>query len=205
MGGVIGGRLAGGGNDVTLIDVARAAVEVINRDGLRLEDQAGNVRTVRLRATADPNEVGPIDLLIVFVKCYHRDEAIRGAASLLGPETAVLTLQNGWGNAARLAELVGANRVLAGVTYHSATLVGPGHVRHAAEGMTFMGELDGAMTDRLRAIADAFQSSGLAATPTGAADQGDLVEAGAQRLRCRQPPCCAAMPVRCSTTMEPCV
>jgi 2-dehydropantoate 2-reductase len=167
MGGVIGGRLAEGGNDVTLIDVARPAVDVINRDGLRLEDQAGNVRTIPIRATVEPSEVGPVDLLIVFVKCYHRDEAVRSAAPLLGPETVVLTLQNGWGNAARLAELVGAARVLAGVTYHSATLIGPGHVRHAAEGMTFIGELDGAMTERLRAIAEAFESSGLAVTPTG--------------------------------------
>jgi 2-dehydropantoate 2-reductase len=163
---VFGGMLAQGGQEVTLIDVWREAVEAINAHGLRVEDRAGEVRTARVPATTDPADVGPVDLVLVFVKCYHTEEAVRRAAPLLGPGTAVLSLQNGWGNAPRIAAVVGAERVLVGVTYHSATVLGPGRVQHAGRGMTFVGELDGSMSDRLRRLAEAFSAAGIELTTT---------------------------------------
>src|SRR5262245_8372113 len=102
MGGVVGGRLARAGAQVNLIDIWPEAVEAINNTGLRLEDKTGEVQTIPVRATAEPAAVGPVDLVIVFVKCYHTEAAARSAAPLIGPETTVLTLQNGWGNAPRI-------------------------------------------------------------------------------------------------------
>jgi 2-dehydropantoate 2-reductase len=166
MGSVFGGMLAQGGQEVTLIDVWRESVEAINAHGLRVEDRAGEVRTARVPATTDPADVGPVDLVLVFVKCYHTEEAVRRAAPLLGPGTAVLSLQNGWGNAPRIDAIVGAERVLVGVTYHSATVLGPGRVQHAGRGMTFVGELDGSMSDRLRRLAEAFSAAGIEVTTT---------------------------------------
>lgn len=165
MGAVFGGRLARAGLEVTLLDVSRPAVEAINAGGLRLADKAGETQTIPVRATTDPAETGPVDLVLVFVKCYHTEAAIRSAAPLLGPQTAVLSLQNGWGNAPRIADIVGEARVLIGVTYNSATVLAPGRVQQAGQGATFIGELDGRPSERLERIAAAFTAAGLETTP----------------------------------------
>ena len=166
MGGLLGGSLALGGHDVTLVDVSRAAVDAINAEGLIIQESNGDERTVEVSATADPGAVGPVDLLVTFVKCYHTEAAVEGAAPMIGPDTAVLSLQNGWGNAPRIAAIVGEDKVLAGVSYHSAALIAPGRVKHAGSGMTFVGELDGTLSARLGRVADAFRASGLEVTPS---------------------------------------
>jgi 2-dehydropantoate 2-reductase len=166
MGSVIGGLLAKGGNDVTLIDVWETAIREINDRGLRVEDRSGNVEMIRLRATSNPAEVGPVDLVLVFVKCYDTEAAVGAAKPLIGPQTVVLSLQNGWGNGPRISAIVGRERLLLGVCYHSATVIGPGYVQHGGHGMTFMGELDGKMSDRLNRIADSFNRAGIEATAT---------------------------------------
>jgi 2-dehydropantoate 2-reductase len=162
MGSVMGGLLAKAGNDVTLVDVWREAVEAINKKGLRIDDEV-----VKIRATDKPADVGPADLVLVFVKCYHTEAAVRNALPIVGPETVVLSLQNGWGNGPRIAKIVGEEKLLLGVCYHSATVAGPGHVLHVGKGMTFMGELNGKMTKRLADIAETFKQAGIDVTPTG--------------------------------------
>jgi 2-dehydropantoate 2-reductase len=166
MGSLFGGLLARAGQDISLIDVWREGVEALNSQGLRIEDKEGATETIPVRATMDPAEVGPCDLVLIFVKCYQTEAAARGAAPLLGPDTTVLSLQNGWGNAPLIAEGVGQERVLVGVTYHSATLVGPGQIRHAGTGMTFIGELDAQKSGRLLRVAEAFRAAGIDVTPT---------------------------------------
>ena len=161
MGSVIGGLLAKAGNEVTLVDVWKEAVDAINAKGLRINDEV-----VMVRATADPGKIGPVDLVLVFVKCYHTEEAVRNALPLIGPETVVLSLQNGWGNGPRIAKIVGEDKLLIGVCYHSATAAGPGHVLHVGKGMTFMGELNGKMSKRLTEIAETFQKAGIEVTAT---------------------------------------
>ncbi|MBW3623010.1 MAG: 2-dehydropantoate 2-reductase [Armatimonadetes bacterium] len=166
MGSLFGGHLAEAGEDVTLIDVWREGVDALNAGGVRLEEKSGETRAIPVRATTDPMEVGPVDLVLVFVKCYHTAEAVRSAAPMIGPETAVLTLQNGWGNAPRIAEVAGEERVMAGITYHSATVLGPAHIQHAGRGITYIGELDGILSERLKRIADTFNAAGIETTPT---------------------------------------
>jgi 2-dehydropantoate 2-reductase len=161
MGGIFGGLLARAGNQVALVDVSSQAVAAINERGLLIEDSAGEPATVPVRATTDPASVGPVDLALVFVKCYHTESAVQGAAPLLGPDTTVLSLQNGWGNAPRIAGIVGQERVIVGVTYHSGTLLEPGRVRHAGRGPTFIGEVDGRRSERLEGIAAVFAAAGL--------------------------------------------
>jgi 2-dehydropantoate 2-reductase len=107
-----------------------------------------------------------VDLVLVFVKCYHTEAAVQSALPLLRPETVVLTLQNGWGNAPRIANLVGAERLLVGLTYHSGVLLGPGRVQHAGQGMTYIGELDGSQSERLKAVTGALAEAGFQVTPT---------------------------------------
>src|SRR5690242_16153884 len=89
MGGLFGGYLARAGEDVTLVDVSRAAVDAINRDGLVVEGRDGSTAAIRVKASASPAEVGPVDLVINFVKCYHTEAAIKAAAPMLGEATAI--------------------------------------------------------------------------------------------------------------------
>ena len=164
MGGLFGGYLARAGNDVTLIDVARPAVDAINADGLVIEEKDGSRPVVRVQATDDPASVGPVDLILNFVKCYHTDAAVRAARPMISPDTAVLSLQNGWGNAPRIASIVGEDRVLVGLTYHSGTLLGPGKVKHPGSGMTYVGELSGRTTPRLEKVVATLRAAQLETT-----------------------------------------
>ena len=162
MGSAIGAFLAKAGNDVTLIDVWKETVEAINRDGLKIQNKAGDIATQKIRAVTSPAQAaGFADLLLVFVKCYHTADAVKSALPMLGPDSTVLSLQNGWGNGPRIAGIVGKERVVLGVCYHSATVLGPGHVLHAGQGRTFIGEMDGAVTPRVQKIAETFKAAGL--------------------------------------------
>ncbi|MDO4682207.1 MAG: 2-dehydropantoate 2-reductase [Lautropia sp.] len=161
MGGLFGALLAEAGHEVTLVDVSRAAVEAINRGGITIEEQDGSNRQIRLPATTDPASVGAVDLVISFVKCYHTDAAIRLALPMISSRTKVLSLQNGWGNADRIAQHVPPDRILVGVTYHSATLLAHGKVRHPGTGTTYLGQIGKSDTACLHALAEAFDASGL--------------------------------------------
>jgi 2-dehydropantoate 2-reductase len=155
MGSVFGGSLARAGHDVVLIDVWEEAVQEITRSGLTLESPDGSRQHIRVKAASSPNGLEPVDLVLVFVKCYQTEAAVRAAIPLLAPSTIVLTLQNGWGNGETIARLVGQERVLVGVTYHSATVLGPGHVRHTGRGPTYLGGLDARVGDRAHALTEA--------------------------------------------------
>jgi 2-dehydropantoate 2-reductase len=164
MGGLFGGYLARSGNDVTLIDVSLPAVETISDFGVTIEEKDGSHPVIQVPASADPASVGPVDLIINFVKCYHTEAAIRAAAPMMNGDTVVLSLQNGWGNAPRIAALVGEERVMVGLTYHSATLLAPGRIKHSGSGMTFIGELDGRQTPRIEKARSALGGAGLETT-----------------------------------------
>ena len=163
MGSVVGAALADCGQDVTLVDVSSEAIAQINNHGLRIDHKpTGESRVVtNLKATHASDPSGAQDLILVFVKCYHTENAVRQAAPMMDPSTTVMTIQNGWGNGAKIAGIVGASRVAVGLTYHSATLLAPGHALHTGAGLTHIGALSGAVTPRLKAIADVFNQAGL--------------------------------------------
>ena len=138
MGGTFAARLSNAGHDVTIVDVAPALVSAVSNSGLLVEGPEGELRA-RLRATSDPSTVGPVDLVFVFVKAQHTRSAAALLEPLVGPSTVVVSLQNGWGNADVLVERVSGVQLVIGVTYHSATALGPAHVRHSGQGPTFVG------------------------------------------------------------------
>lgn len=164
MGGMFGGYLARAGEDVALIDVSVEAIDAINAHGLVVEAKDGSVATIPVRASSNPGEIGPVDLIVNFVKCYSTEAAIRAAAPLIGDSTAILTLQNGWGNADRIAAVVGKSRVMVGLTYNSGTLLAPGRIKHSGIGLTVVGELDGTASPRLEAAVAAFARAGIETT-----------------------------------------
>jgi 2-dehydropantoate 2-reductase len=160
MGAMFGARLAMGGATVTLIDVNRAALDRITREGVVLEEKSGERHRVAVSATDDPAAAGAQDAVLVFTKCYHTEAAVRGALPLIGPATTVASLQNGWGNASRIQSIIGADRVVAGVTYNSGALLGPGHTLQGGVGPTFVGEIDGGVSRRVDALVDALRAGG---------------------------------------------
>ena len=160
MGGLFGAHLARAGEDVALIDVSEPAVDEINKNGVTIEEKDGSSTTIKVAASLTPERVGPVDLILNFVKCYHTDAAVRAAMPMATPETVFLSLQNGWGNAGRIAAIAGDARVMVGLTYHSATLLAPGRVKHPGVGVTYVGELNGEGSPRLKAAAAALSGAG---------------------------------------------
>jgi 2-dehydropantoate 2-reductase len=127
VGGYYGARLARSGERVTLI--ARAAhLRAIRERGLLVWSPLGD-HVVRVEAESDPARVGPVDLVILAVKTYSNPQVLPGLPALCGPETALLTLQNGVGSADELAAAVGPHRVLAGTTYVATAVIAPGIVQ----------------------------------------------------------------------------
>lgn len=164
LGCAIGAALTEGGHETWLLDRSAVHVEAMRSEGLRVDDAAGS-RRVTVRAATEAAEIGPVELVVVLVKSFHTEAAMRGALALVGPETVVLSLQNGLGHEELLAEVVGRERVLAGKTYVGGILRGPGHIESGVSGKaTYIGELDGGITSRAQAIADAFNRAGLLTT-----------------------------------------
>ena len=162
MGSVVGGYLAAAGNSVTLIDINDDFVTTINSRGLILEIE-GAERVVDIRAATSSANLEPVELIVVLVKSFHTEEAIKGCLNLLGPETMVLSLQNGLGHEEVLAKIVGKERVIAGKTYVGGVLTAPGHAVAGVRGKeTIIGELDGRVTPRIQNIAKTFGFSNLA-------------------------------------------
>lgn len=161
LGSVVGGALAQGGADVTLVTRNRAHVDAVERDGLVMRSN-GEDRRVRLRAITPDAAREPVDLAIVLAKSFHTETALRAALALIGPDTTVMSLQNGLGHEETLAALVGADKVIAGKTYVGGVFLSPGHVLAGIQGKeTIVGELDGALTPRVAAVADAFRRAGM--------------------------------------------
>ena len=163
MGSLFGALLAEAGNDVWLFDVRADHVHTVDNHGLVVE-RDGHSRTVGIRATCDPARINPADLVIIFVKSNATSSAAQTARQLTGSGGAVMTLQNGMGNADTIAEVTASSRILAGTTAHGATLLGPGRIHHAGNGPTIIGAWKNTAQGRqvARRMVDLFNASGIA-------------------------------------------
>jgi len=161
LGSSIGGVLTEAGLEVHLIDPWTEHVNAMNRQGLKLREDSSE-RAVKVRAATDCRGIGSADLILVLVKSYHTKEAIKNAGPIIGDQTVVLSFQNGLGNEETLAEVVGKERVIGGRTFAGGVLLGPGHVVAGRKGkQTYIGELDGRITERVNKIAGEFNRAGL--------------------------------------------
>lgn len=164
LGCAIGGTLAQAGNSVMLINRNPAQVDAINTHGLVMRTPGGE-QVVKTRAATSAQGLAPVDLVIVLVKSFHTEAAMLAATHLVGPNTAVLSLQNGLGHEDLLAQIVGREHVLAGKTYVGGVMLAPGHIISGTEGKeTLIGELDGIVSERAQRIAATFNAAGLTTT-----------------------------------------
>ncbi len=161
VGGYFGGKLAKSGEEVTF--VARGEhLRALQKKGLSVESIDGDFH-VAVRAVQEPAEAGLVDLVLFTLKSYDTDTAAAQVKPCVAPETVVLPLQNGIGNAERIGQIVGADRVMAGAAYIVSAIESPGVIKHTAAGRIVFGELDGSDTPRGRAIAAACHRGGFRA------------------------------------------
>ncbi|MEO8675743.1 MAG: ketopantoate reductase family protein [Casimicrobiaceae bacterium] len=155
VGGYFGARLAASGCDVEFI--ARGAHLAAIRDrGLRVESPLGDVYIARANATDDPAQVGPVDLVLFGVKLWDTEAAAGALAPLVGPDTAVISFQNGVHKDEVLRNALGERAVMGGVCYIAATIAEPGMIRHAGKMQRLVfGEYDGARSRRADAFLEA--------------------------------------------------
>lgn len=144
-----------------LLDKCRDRVDAIKKDGLRVEGVTGEYHTALHKITTRPEEIGIVDLLIIFVKAYDTEKALRGAVSLIGDKTLVLTLQNGLNNLEKITGITGKSRVIGGITAHGATQLSYGYIRHAGVGETIIGSLKGEEIKEIIKIKELLDSSGI--------------------------------------------
>lgn len=165
LGCAMGSCLSEAGHELWLINRRADHLQAMNRNGLMVRVN-GVDRPIAVKAVCTALEIaaqtGPMDLIVVLVKSFHTHEAISSATSIIGPNTVVLSLQNGLGHEDVLAEVVGREKVVAGKTYAGGVMLGAGHIIRGTEGKeTYIGELDGQVTERVRHIAEVFNAAGL--------------------------------------------
>lgn len=165
LGCAMGSCLSESGHEVWLINRREDHVETMNTLGLCVQVNGADRYTpvkAALHASHVAAQIGTVDLLLVLVKSFHTREAITSSTSIVGPDTVVLSLQNGLGHEDVLAEVVGRDKVMAGKTYAGGVMLGPGRIIRGTEGKeTYIGELEGRMTDRVQRVAAAFNAAGL--------------------------------------------
>jgi len=163
MGCLYGAAFHRAGCEVVFVDVNQPHIDAINANGLELETRAG---TERLPIPAKlPGEIAePVDLVVVFTKTFHTDMALAGIEAAIGPETWLLSLQNGLGNDKRLAAHAAEERVMIGSSSLPSDLIGPGKVRSHGEGGSKLYPAFGGDPDFAREVCDLLTRGGLTAT-----------------------------------------
>ncbi|MBQ3697249.1 MAG: 2-dehydropantoate 2-reductase, partial [Spirochaetales bacterium] len=147
-------------NDVTVVDVSEVTVNAINAKGVNIKEKDGSILNCHPKAVRDSKGIGYQDLIIVFVKSMFTVSALEGNRNLIGPETYLMTLQNGAGHESKLLRFADRRHVIIGSTQHNSSVIEPGFVNHGGSGMCSIGLLDGD-SEVLRPIAENMIGCGL--------------------------------------------
>jgi 2-dehydropantoate 2-reductase len=166
LGGYFGGLLQRAGEEV--IFVARGGhLRALQSTGLRVTSPDGDF-ALPVHATDRGGEAGPVDLVLFAVKNYDFATAAEAIRPAVGPDTAILCVQNGVETEDRLAAMYSRGHVLGGVTYVSAVIEAPGVISHTGPtGDIVFGEMDGRLTPRVRAIEKMLARTGVSTEATG--------------------------------------
>lgn len=161
LGSSIGGTLARNGKEVYLVDQWKEHVDRINQDGLIFIEEEKEV-SIPIKAVTDPATLDKMDVIIVLVKSFATETAIKEAAPLIGPETVVMSLQNGLGNEEIIEKEVGSEKLIGGKAYVGGVLKAPGKVIPGVVGKEIcIGEMNGKKSKRIQEIAKEFNDGGI--------------------------------------------
>ena len=164
MGSIYAVMMAEAGHEVWAVDSWKDHVDIINATGLRLEGPNGNRMVNSIRATSRIEDAGACDLYVIATKANAVGKAAHGVASVMRPDSLVLTIQNGLGAGDRIAAHMATDKVLLGVADgFGASMRGPGHAHHNAMRLIRLGEINGGITSRLQRIESLWQEAGFTA------------------------------------------
>ena len=160
VGGYFGAKLARAGEDVTFI--ARGAhLAAIRAAGLRVRSSVEGEFVARTHAVDDPTGLPPADAVLLAVKAYGTEAVLDRARPVVGPDTAVITLQNGVQSVELIDRVLGAGHAVGGAAYIFATIAEPGVIEHRLLGRIAFGELDGRRTARVERMLAALQKASI--------------------------------------------
>ncbi len=149
-------------NDVTVVDVYQALVDKINAEGLEVREPDGSSAIYHPHAATSTEGMESVDLIVVFVKAMFSESALNNNRGIIGPDTYIMTFQNGSGHEDTLGKFVDQEHIVIGTTQHNASVGGLGVTNHGGSGITHMGCVVGSAS-RLQHFADNFTSCGLEA------------------------------------------
>jgi len=155
MGCLFAALLSKSKEEIWLLDKNKERAAKLEQNGISIEGISGKWG-VKVKSTADPKEIGTADLVIIATKSYDTKSAVTLAKPIIQDKSAVLTLQNGIGNIEIISEVVGQENVIAGTTNLGATLINDTHIKHAGNGETIIGKVDGSTPIILRDIRELF-------------------------------------------------
>ncbi|MBS1116253.1 MAG: 2-dehydropantoate 2-reductase [candidate division NC10 bacterium] len=164
IGGITGGALTRAGHDVLLVDAHEEHVGALQRDGLTVEDTRGDWH-VPVKAATPAAVRGPLDLVLLAVKAHATPTALDQIIPHLTRTSVVVSVQNGL-NEEAIAERIGAARTVGCLVNWAADWIAPGRVQFGGTGSFMVGELDGALTPRVRDLAALLS----AVMPSGVSD-----------------------------------
>jgi 2-dehydropantoate 2-reductase len=160
MGSLYGGKLAAAQQEPVLFDINEEHIRAVKTQGLDIEELASGIHEIcHPRASTNPEDVRSADVFIIFVKSTATEAVARQFREYARSDSIAVTLQNGLGNEKILRRAFGAGRTAAGVTSQGATFVGPGRIRHAGTGPTYLCMSD-KKNHRLAALVDLLTQAG---------------------------------------------
>jgi len=132
VGGYFGARLAAAGHEVFFI--ARGAHrDAMLKNGLKVESVHGDLHLPKPNVTDDPGKVGPVDIVLFAVKLWDTETAATAARPLLGPDSRLITFQNGVDSLERISGVLGAERTVGGAAYIATVIAAPGVIKHTSQ------------------------------------------------------------------------
>jgi len=161
VGGYYGALLAQPGNEVTF--VARGAhMHAIQNEGLKVKSIHGDFTVSPANATDDPATVGIVDLILFCVKTYNTEAAAQAIHPAVGPQTAVISLQNGIDAAERIGNVIGMEHVIGGATWLSSAVEAPGIIKQISQFRRIVfGEMAGGTSERIQSIYEVLKNTGI--------------------------------------------
>lgn len=161
VGGYFGGRMAAAGHDVHFI--ARGAHrDAIRANGLTINSVHGDLKLPKVNVTDNPADVGPVDIVLFAVKLWDTEKAAEQAKPLIGPNTRVITFQNGVDSVERVGAVIGAEKAVCGIAYIATVIAEPGVIKHTSSFASMRFGRPGGKSDAaLTAFADAGKAAKL--------------------------------------------
>lgn len=163
MGSLYGGYLSRAGYEVYLVDIWQEHIDKINREGLVIVESYEEIRAKPIGITNSRN-LEPVDIVIIFVKSINTTSALRDNLRVIGENTIVLSLQNGYGNGEDIGEYIKKQNIVIGTTSHGATMLEPGKILHAGIGETHIGSLMRGTNESILKVEETLEKAGFETT-----------------------------------------